>query len=242
MRYEKKSSVHSLIFCLLLCLAGCHLAPSPTPVSAPPDLARLGVDTRQAVLVSAAPRQFRCAVTICLFERRAHAWRQVGTPIEGVAGRNGLAPAGAKREGDGRTPSGVFPLERAFGYAPLATRLPYTVLTPDDVWIDDPASPRYNMLSTRAQAAGFSHEIMRRRDDLYRYGLVIEYNTKPVVPGAGSAIFFHVWSGPASSTAGCVAAPAAHLVRLLRWLDPSQKPVIVINNSEYHRLRRRWLP
>lgn len=213
---------------LLLCLAGCQHQRALPLADGAGELDRLAGEIGQAVVVSAPDPHARSAVTIQRFERSGGGWRAVGQAVDGVAGRSGLAPAGEKREGDGRTPSGVFGLERGFGYAPLATKLPYTVLTPELVWIDDPASPRYNRLSTRAQAAGFSHEIMRRDDDFYRYGIVIEYNTKETVRGAGSAIFFHVWKGPGSSTAGCVAAPAGEVVRILRWLDPARKPVIVI--------------
>ena len=43
-------------------------------------------------------------------------WNLVSGPIEAVIGENGFAPPGEKREGDGRTPSGIFSLNRTFGY------------------------------------------------------------------------------------------------------------------------------
>jgi L,D-peptidoglycan transpeptidase YkuD (ErfK/YbiS/YcfS/YnhG family) len=70
---------------------------------------------------------------------------------------------------------------------------------------------------------------MKRTDELYEFGAVIEYNTDPVVPGHGSAIFLHVWSGPQSSTAGCVALAKDDVRRLLRWLDRNKNPVIALN-------------
>lgn len=184
---------------------------------------------RQAVVVDRDPGGTGMAVR--LYERDDGGWRSVRPAIPAVVGRNGLAPVGEKREGDGRTPSGIFPLERGFGYGPLQTRLPYVVLTPEMIWIDDPRSDRYNMLSDRKEGAGVSFEIMRRSDDLYRYGVVLEYNTRPVVPGAGSAIFFHVWSGPDSTTAGCVAMAEQDMVRLLTWLDPARKPLAIIGET-----------
>ena len=69
---------------------------------------------------------------------------------------------------------------------------------------------------------------MRRADDLYKYGIVIEYNTRPVVPGAGSAIFFHIWRDRATPTSGCIATAELGIVRILRWLDPAEKPATVI--------------
>jgi L,D-peptidoglycan transpeptidase YkuD (ErfK/YbiS/YcfS/YnhG family) len=166
-----------------------------------------------------------------LYEMREGGWQPVGPAIPAVAGRNGLAPVGEKREGDGRTPSGVFALERGFGYQTLATRMPYIVLTPGMIWIDDARSDRYNTLAEKKEGEGFSYEIMKRSDDLYKYGIVVEYNTKGSVPGAGSAIFFHVWGGPATSTAGCVATSEPDMVHLLQWLDPDLNPLTVIGDA-----------
>ena len=57
---------------------------------------------------------------------------------------------------------------------------------------------------------------------------MLEHNTDPVVPGKGSAIFLHVWSGPGKPTAGCVAAAEADVRRLLGWLDRARRPVCVV--------------
>ena len=73
-------------------------------------------------------------------------------------------------------------------------------------------------------------EALRRGDDLYKYAVVIEYNTDPVVPGLGSAIFMHVWRGAGQPTAGCVAMAEADLLRFLRWLDIRRNPVIIFSN------------
>ena len=67
---------------------------------------------------------------------------------------------------------------------------------------------------------------MRRSDDLYKWGIVVEHN-RTAMPGAGSCIFLHVWKGPASPTAGCTAMPENELVKLLRWLDPAAHPILV---------------
>jgi L,D-peptidoglycan transpeptidase YkuD (ErfK/YbiS/YcfS/YnhG family) len=54
---------------------------------------------------------------------------------------------------------------------------------------------------------------------------VIEYNTRPAVPGRGSAIFLHCGNQP---TAGCVAVPESAMLDILSWLDPAKTPVIWI--------------
>jgi L,D-peptidoglycan transpeptidase YkuD (ErfK/YbiS/YcfS/YnhG family) len=56
---------------------------------------------------------------------------------------------------------------------------------------------------------------------------VIAYNRHPIVPGKGSAIFLHVSSG--QPTAGCVSIPVADLLRVLRALRPSLRPLIDIS-------------
>jgi L,D-peptidoglycan transpeptidase YkuD (ErfK/YbiS/YcfS/YnhG family) len=73
-----------------------------------------------------------------------------------------------------------------------------------------------------------SHEKMRRRDQLYKYGVVINYNMNPVIKGKGSAIFLHVWKNRSAGTAGCVAVPEESMTRILKWLEKSKNPVIII--------------
>jgi len=215
-----------LLLTLLSVLAGCqHVTPR---VSDQGCLSSLLPESRQAVVVSGKPAGNGQQVEVAFFEKTERGWEKAFPAVDGTAGRKGLAPVGEKREGDGRTPSGVFSLERGFGYAPLETRIDYTVLTDDLIWVDDPASPYYNTMVSRQAVAANSFESMRRSGDLYKYGVVVEYNTDPVVPGLGSAIFIHIWRGPASPTAGCVALAEENVLRLLRWLDPSKKPVAVI--------------
>jgi L,D-peptidoglycan transpeptidase YkuD (ErfK/YbiS/YcfS/YnhG family) len=190
----------------------------------------LPVESRQAVVV-AREEASPSGVALRLYERGSNGWQPLGGTIAAVAGSNGLAPAGEKREGDGRTPSGVFTLERGFGYEPFPTKLPYLVLTPEMIWIDDPRSGRYNTLAEKREGEGLSYEIMRRADDLYKYGIVVEYNTSGTIPGAGSAIFFHIWRSPATPTAGCIAVAEPDIVQMLRWLDPVYHPLAVIGDA-----------
>jgi L,D-peptidoglycan transpeptidase YkuD (ErfK/YbiS/YcfS/YnhG family) len=76
-----------------------------------------------------------------------------------------------------------------------------------------------------------SFEFLRRADHLYKWGIVIEYNTQPVIPGKGSAIFLHIWRQPGVATAGCVAMGEEQLVGLLQWLNPVKHPVIILGDD-----------
>ena len=127
-----------------------------------------------------------------------------------------------KREGDHASPAGTFPLVRAFFrpdrlVLPL-TALPLDPLQPNFGWVDAPDDPRYNTLVTLPYPA--SHEDMWRDDGLYDLIVVIGYNTDPVVPGKGSAIFLHVARPDYSGTEGCIAIDRDALIPLLGLLGP----------------------
>lgn len=155
-------------------------------------------------------------------------WQTVDE-LPATVGRNGIATPEDKKEGDGKTPAGLYTIERAFGYAKeIKTGLNYHSVGENDLWIDDASSPDYN-LWVAAPTKAKSFEELRRKDNLYEIAAVIEYNTKPVVPGKGSAIFFHVWGGKDRPTAGCVAIEKSKLAEILKWLDRSKRPMIMIS-------------
>lgn len=137
-----------------------------------------------------------------------------------VCGKGGVRAG--KREGDGASPAGTFPLLAAY-YRPdrVATPrsgLPLTALQPHDGWVDDPADPNYNRLIQLPYPA--RHEELWRADGLYDLLVVIGYNTGPVIPGAGSAIFLHVARPDLAPTEGCIAIGRDQLAALLPLLGP----------------------
>jgi L,D-peptidoglycan transpeptidase YkuD (ErfK/YbiS/YcfS/YnhG family) len=152
-------------------------------------------------------------------------WHRVLGPWVTWIGRNGLAPPGAKREGDGRTPSGTFGFSFFFGVDPdPGVRFPYRRVNGFDVWDDDPSSPLYNeWVDDRYANPGADPEPMEV--SAYDYGAVIAYNTART-PGLGSAIFLHINIG--TPTAGCVTLPVGELLEILRWLNPAASPRIAM--------------
>ncbi|MFM1871344.1 MAG: hypothetical protein RL398_766 [Planctomycetota bacterium] len=209
----------------LLPLAACAAGPDEAT-----ELACVPSDCAQAlVVVAEAPPG--CRATLAAFERRDGAWHAVGAAVPAVVGRNGVIAPERKREGDGCTPGGVHRLGHAFGYAEtVATGLAYRQATADDYWVDDPASPLYNRWVRGAP--GVSAERMRMASHEYELGAVIEWNTAPVVPGRGSAIFFHVWGSPDAGTAGCVAVDREAIAGLLAWLRSEARPCIVVRSRD----------
>jgi len=140
-----------------------------------------------------------------------------------AVGRSGVRAD--KREGDGSTPAGTFPLVsvlyRPDRIAPPLSQLPVRPLAPSDGWVDEPGDPNYNRPVSLPYPA--SAEQMWRQDGLYDALVVIGYNMAPVIPGAGSAIFLHVAAPDFAPTAGCVAVEKNVLLGLLPLLGPGSK-------------------
>jgi L,D-peptidoglycan transpeptidase YkuD (ErfK/YbiS/YcfS/YnhG family) len=133
-----------------------------------------------------------------------------------------------KREGDGATPAGTYPLVsilyRPDRIAAPLSRLPVKPVGPSNGWVDEPADANYNRPVSLPYPA--SAEQMWREDDLYDALVVIGYNMEPVVPGAGSAIFLHIATPDFAPTAGCVAVKREILLGLLPLLGPGSRITI----------------
>lgn len=144
-------------------------------------------------------------------------WHAVSPPEPVVLGRHGLAwghpfrdaarpGEPVKREVDGRTPAGLYRLGRSFGF-PATVQPGHLVLRPGrTVCVDDPDSPAYNHLVPVRQGRVAPKGEDMGAEPLYRRGLVIDYPSD-AAQRAGSCIFLHVWRGPTTGTAGCVALP-----------------------------------
>jgi L,D-peptidoglycan transpeptidase YkuD (ErfK/YbiS/YcfS/YnhG family) len=174
-------------------------------------------------VVASSYRATRAELTA--YRRVDGQWRRVLGPWTAWIGRNGVAPPGSKREGDGRTPSGTFGFGFFFGVdRDPGVLFPYRRVHAYDFWDDYPASPRYNeWVDDRHASAGADPEPMDV--SAYDYGAVIAYNTART-PGLGSAIFLHINIG--TPTAGCVTLPEGELLEILRWLNPADSPRITI--------------
>ena len=170
--------------------------------------------------------------TLYPVKRTLFGWQLALAPVTVNVGRNGIAPPWEKREGDGRTPSGLFPLRQAFGYpSSFKGGLPYRQVTFQDLWVDDVQSPDYNRWVWRGETKAGSFEELMRSDQLYKYALVLEYNSSPAVRDLGSAIFMHVEREPGAATSGCVSLPEQALVQVMQWLDPADHPQVAIGTT-----------
>ena len=130
-----------------------------------------------------------------------------------------------KREGDGATPAGRFPLRsvlyRPDRTGPPASVLPVAPLHPLDGWCDDTGDKRYNQFIRQPYSASF--ELLWREDHIYDVIVVLGYNDDPVVPGRGSAIFLHAARPDFTPTQGCIAFARENLLRIIEECESSTR-------------------
>lgn len=135
-------------------------------------------------------------------------------------GKGSVKAASGKREGDGASPIGLWPVRRVFYRpdrgGPPETGLPVIALKPDDGWSDDAGEPTYNRL-VPLPCRG-SHEQLWREDGVYDLIVELGYNDDPPSAGVGSAIFLHVARAGYKTTEGCVALAQEDLRAVLKRL------------------------
>ena len=143
-----------------------------------------------------------------------------GASLQAAVGRSGITRC--KREGDGASPAGTWPLRhvlyRADRIARPKTGLPVQALSTDDGWCDCREDRRYNRPVKLPYGA--SAEALWRDDGVYDILVVLGYNDDPPHSGLGSAIFLHLAEAHNAPTAGCVAVSRRDMVRLLTRCGP----------------------
>jgi L,D-peptidoglycan transpeptidase YkuD (ErfK/YbiS/YcfS/YnhG family) len=220
----------------------------------------LPANSLQLVVVT-TPNLNASAGIIQLFEREnaGASWHLVAKPETVVIGRKGLAwsqntqrvlgdKKPLKKEGDKKTPAGFFYLSAVFGDASASRmgdlKMPYLRATNTLVCVDDVNSTYYNQIvdsSSIAKKDWKSHENMKRNDNLYRLGVVIDYNMFPTIKGNGSCIFLHIWRSSHSPTIGCTAMAPKVMKKLVSWLELEKKPILVqLPQTEFEKINQNW--
>lgn len=212
-------------------------------------------DALQAVVVTT--RDWNAVQgTAQLFERKTlnAKWIAAGESFPVVIGKDGFALATEmtgrlnktdaarpfKKEGDGKSPAGIFPLLSAFGSTakPAFVKLPFTQLEEQTECVDDPKSFHYNKIVNRLQVGIFdwkSSEKMLAVGAEYDLGVFVAYNSNPVVKGNGSCIFLHIWKNAESGTTGCTAMERTNIEKVLGWLEAGKNPVLIQMPVEYYK-------
>lgn len=204
-------------------------------------------------------------VALSLVEKQKNGqWARILGPFPGRLGRNGTIwglglhrnseQAPLKKEGDGRTPAGIFSIGGLWVTHPVPVRhhrhLPEVKVGPNDLWVSDTNTPhlynRHVRLDHPAATPWELREQMRQRDAAHSIKLLICHNTSETpgrpVNGGGSSIFFHIWrNGGNLPTAGCTAMAEEALRAIIARLNPHAHPVyIMLPQHEYARKRKAW--
>ena len=145
-------------------------------------------------------------------------WREI-ISCRAYIGKKGW---GKTREGDMKSPVGVYTFTEAFGILKdPGCQMGYLQVDDSHYWVGDSNSDRYNtMVSTREYDAfnKKDSEHIIDYDLAYKYCLNISWNENGT-PGKGSAIFLHCQTKN-HYTAGCVAIPADDMREVLRHVKP----------------------
>src|SRR3954469_9052152 len=165
--------------------------PPVSPVSPVP------ISSGQLLLVRSSSR-WAANGTLQRYERDAgSSWRPVGAAVPVNVGRSGMgwgrglhansAVGPQKREGDGRSPAGVFRLTQAFGAAdalPAESRgFPYLHSLATSYCVEDTRSLYYNQIVDSSQVTASSWEQwseLLRQDGLFNWGVVVQQNAPDI--------------------------------------------------------------
>ena len=166
------------------------------------------------------------AAVLSVHEKRYGLWRQLYSE-KALVGANGI---GKTRDGEKRTPTGLYQLTCAFGILDdPGAKMPYLKVTTHHYWCGTSGSPCYNQLvddrvTGRACASGDEHLI--DYSPYYNYCLFIDYNAEGAA-NRGSCIFLHC-KGSRTSTGGCIAVDQWLMQAILRWIEPGA-PILIVD-------------
>lgn len=144
-----------------------------------------------------------------------------------VIGRNGYSTQ--KREGDGKTPLGTFPIRRLWIrhdriIPPPPTTFDIRPITPQCGWADDPADAAYNRHICLPHH--YHSEHLYRDDHLYDIFFELGINDAPPYANKGSALFLHLAREDFAATEGCIALAHSDMMHLVATLVAPAKITI----------------
>ena len=146
-----------------------------------------------------------------------------GYKLKCCIGKSGLAKK--KREGDLKTPKGLFELGllyfRTDRIKSLRSKIQKKVIKKNMGWCDDSRSKKYNQ-EIRFPFK-FRAERLYRKDKIYDIFINIKYNQSPAIKRKGSAIFLHVANRNYKPTKGCVAILKRDFLKIIPFINKNTK-------------------
>ncbi len=141
-------------------------------------------------------------------------------------GKNGTSSK--KREGDKKTPKGIFSLGNLYYRADRInkpfTKLKKIIIKKNMGWCDDVNNSKYYNKLIKINKK-IKYEKLYRKDYKYNLLILIKYNfQRPVIPN-GSCIFLHLTNNY-KPTAGCIGLKEKDFLILLKLITPNTKILI----------------
>lgn len=182
------------------------------------------------ILVVSSTKKSNRNVTISYYQKSSSGWKQT-FKVSGIVGKEGI---GKGKEGDKRTPIGIYSITKLFGIdSNPGTQLPYHKLTGSEYWCG--GSNHYNQWIDESVQ---EHNCDRSNDEHlidypinYDYAAALNYNPSNTY-GKGSAIFVHCKKG--SYTGGCVAMPKSNMRTFMRGINSSTRVIIDLDTNIFN--------
>jgi L,D-peptidoglycan transpeptidase YkuD (ErfK/YbiS/YcfS/YnhG family) len=183
------------------------------------------------------------------------AWEKVGASSPCVLGKAGLAAAGnpagqpgtwpGKKDGDGKTPAGIFAPAQAFGFKSegqardLGLKLPYAEVGDSLMCVSDPKSPQFGRLAVPGGSRSPRGVNLAKAGEANKWGLLLGAYNQGQSPGP--CLLVHMWDEPGKPTGGDIGCHEARMLELLAWLDPSANPAVaILPAAELDNVRAAW--
>lgn len=157
-----------------------------------------------------------------------------------IIGKNGSCNFENKKEGDKKTPKGLYNLGICFSKKNLSINYPCILIDDNSYFVDDVNSKYYNcfvelknIVNTydkpyiiNLEKKEFSSSEHMIDYDEYEYALFVEYNINPIIKGKGSAIFIHECNEK-KYTSGCIGLNKKDMESLIYFIDKNVKILIL---------------
>jgi len=209
---------------------------TPTPSQNPEEKEDINIEllnklnSEQVILIKVENKNDFHA-KLFFYEKVDNNWIKQIDNIQATVGKNGIYK---QKEGDSKSPFGIFSLGSAFGYEnKLDTAYPFLQTIISHHWVDDVNSKYYNQLVNYIDGGikDFNSSEQLITFDVYKYGIFINYNRENE-KGLGSAIFMHIYRSTDSPTGGCVALDEQNLKYIIEHLNINKNPLIVIGEVD----------
>ena len=203
------------------------------------------------LIIVTVPNMTSVKATLHTFERRSPAdatWSRSGPPEAAVVGSAGIGwsedfhylgkkDEPIKREGDKRTPAGIFRVAGPFGFEPSKLK-GYTRLSPGRSFcVDDPTSLLYGKIVDKS----LTNKSVKSSEDMsavpgLKRGMIVDYPARRGAK-AGSCIFLHVWDGDSAGTKARIAMPEDRLAVLQNWSVQGFTAIAIVSEEAAPRFR-----